>query len=75
MDCFGLLVGAEGESRTPTGEPPLDPEPSVSTNSTTSAFRLKQRSIYLQLYLLASKILKNLSAVGQDALLTQPVPL
>ena len=29
--------GAEGESRTPTGEPPLDPEPSVSTNSTTSA--------------------------------------
>ncbi len=31
------LDGAEGESRTPTGKPPLDPEPSVSTNSTTSA--------------------------------------
>ena len=29
--------GAEGETRTPTGEPPLDPEPSVSANSTTSA--------------------------------------
>ncbi len=29
--------GAEGETRTPTGEPPLDPEPSASTNSATSA--------------------------------------
>ncbi len=36
--CFPLIAnGAEGETRTPTGEPPLDPEPSVSTNSTTSA--------------------------------------
>ncbi len=32
-----ILFGAEGETRTPTGLRPLDPEPSVSTNSTTSA--------------------------------------
>jgi hypothetical protein len=32
-----LSLGAEGESRTPTPLPELDPEPSVSTNSTTSA--------------------------------------
>ena len=32
-----LSIGAEGESRTPTPLPELDPEPSVSTNSTTSA--------------------------------------
>ena len=31
------LAGAEGETRTPTGEPRLDPEPSASTNSATSA--------------------------------------
>ena len=29
--------GAEGETRTRTGLLPLDPEPSVSTSSTTSA--------------------------------------
>ena len=32
-----LSDGAEGETRTPMKEPSLDPEPSVSTNSTTSA--------------------------------------
>ncbi len=32
-----IFSGAEGESRTPTRLPSLDPEPSVSTNSTTSA--------------------------------------
>ena len=26
MDYFGLLVGAEGETRTPMKEPSLDPE-------------------------------------------------
>ena len=31
------IDGAEGEIRTRTGLPPLDPEPSVSTSSTTSA--------------------------------------
>ena len=31
--------GAEGETRTPMKEPSLDPEPSVSTNSTTSAWK------------------------------------
>ena len=35
MDYFGLLVGAEGETRTPMKEPSLDPEsdskvPSIS---------------------------------------------
>ena len=38
-----LPLGAEGESRTPTPLPELDPEPSVSTNSTTSA---QQKFIY-----------------------------
>ena len=42
MDYFGLFDGAEGESRTPTPLPELDPEPSVSTNSTTSA----RKSVY-----------------------------
>ena len=36
LECFSMH-GAEGGTRTPTGEPPLDPEPSVSANSTTSA--------------------------------------
>ena len=36
---YGLFFsfGAEGETRTPMPLPALDPEPSVSTNSTTSA--------------------------------------
>ena len=32
--------GAEEKTRTSTGEPPLDPEPSASTNSATSATRM-----------------------------------
>lgn len=36
-------LGAEGETRTPTPLPELDPEPSVSTNSTTSAREIKYR--------------------------------
>ena len=35
----GNLSGAEGESRTPTSIRPLDPEPSASTSSATSARR------------------------------------
>jgi hypothetical protein len=31
--------GAEGGTRTPTGIHPLDPEPSASTSSATSAFK------------------------------------
>ncbi len=31
------FVGAEGGTRTPTGIHPLDPEPSASTSSATSA--------------------------------------
>lgn len=38
VDLIYKKPGAEGGTRTPTGSPPLDPEPSVSTNSTTSAF-------------------------------------
>lgn len=38
-----LSIGAEGESRTPTPLPELDPEPSVSTNSTTSARKFVYR--------------------------------
>ncbi len=32
-----IFDGAEGETRTRTGKPPLDPEPSASTSSATSA--------------------------------------
>ncbi len=32
-----MSSGAEGETRTPTEQPPLDPEPSASTSSATSA--------------------------------------
>jgi hypothetical protein len=32
-----IWLGAEGETRTPTGQPQLDPEPSASTSSATSA--------------------------------------
>jgi hypothetical protein len=35
------IDGAEGETRTPTEKPPLDPEPSASTNSATSAFKMR----------------------------------
>ena len=34
-----IIFGAEGETRTPTSIQTLDPEPSVSTNSTTRAKR------------------------------------
>ena len=43
VDSYNILkrlennYGAEGETRTRTGLLPLDPEPSVSTSSTTSA--------------------------------------
>ena len=33
-----ILTGAEEKTRTSTGKPPLDPEPSASTSSATSAF-------------------------------------
>ncbi len=36
--CF--YYGAEGETRTPTGKPRLDPEPSASTSSATSASKI-----------------------------------
>ncbi len=34
-----ILFGAEGGTRTPTGIHPLDPEPSASTSSATSAWK------------------------------------
>ena len=40
----GTKYGAEGESRTPTSVRPLDPEPSASTNSATSARRKEYAS-------------------------------
>ena len=36
-ETYRFNCGAEGETRTPTGKPLLDPEPSASTNSATSA--------------------------------------
>ena len=51
---FRVLDGAEGETRTPTPLRELDPEPSVSTNSTTSA----RESFYLNRYALASFFFK-----------------
>ena len=46
--CFSY--GAEGETRTPTGEPQLDPEPSASTNSATSArFRFEFKRVDFKL--------------------------
>ncbi len=47
--CF--YYGAEGETRTPTGKPRLDPEPSASTNSTTSA----KEEIYIDDFILLGK--------------------
>ena len=37
MERLEKIDGAEGETRTRMGLLPLDPEPSVSTSSTTSA--------------------------------------
>ena len=37
QNCKFNQDGAEGETRTPTEKPPLDPEPSASTSSATSA--------------------------------------
>ncbi len=34
---FIFMMSAEGETRTPTKKPSQDPEPCVSTSSTTSA--------------------------------------
>jgi hypothetical protein len=42
-------VGAEGGTRTPTGIHPLDPEPSASTSSATSADRKAEKGLILQL--------------------------
>ncbi len=50
-----LSSGAEGETRTPTEEPRLDPEPSVSTNSTTSA----RKDFYRKAFFLASLFSKK----------------
>ena len=36
-----IICGAEGETRTPTRKPGLDPEPSASTSSATSALSSK----------------------------------
>ena len=52
MESFNLLKrlektdGAEGETRTRMGLLPLDPEPSVSTSSTTSALEKQEEKWY-----------------------------
>ena len=38
-----ISFGAEGETRTPTDIHPLDPEPSASTSSATSALRKAEK--------------------------------
>ena len=37
LETLSVIVGAEGEIRTPTPVRALDPEPSASTSSATSA--------------------------------------
>ena len=56
-DFCGLSTGAEGETRTPTPLRELDPEPSVSTNSTTSARKrpYRKRRCPASLFLLSCK--------------------
>ena len=44
------FTGAEGETRTPTKIHSLDPEPSASTNSATSAFLRKKIDLILRLF-------------------------
>ena len=41
-----FLYGADGESRTPTGLPPLTPEASASANSATSALGVLATILY-----------------------------
>ncbi len=43
-----LMFGAEAGTRTPTGILPLDPEPSASTNSATSAYLYTKNYIEIQ---------------------------
>ena len=49
----GIKNGAEGGNRTPTSERSLDPEPSASTSSATSA---KIINMILEQYLLSSEM-------------------
>jgi hypothetical protein len=42
-----IIDGAEGGTRTPMGLLPLDPEPSVSANSTTSALAKDRKGCYM----------------------------
>ena len=46
--CAGYEDGAEGGTRTPMGLLPLDPEPSVSANSTTSALAKDRQGCYMR---------------------------
>ena len=54
MESYNQLIrlakidGAEGGTRTPMGLLPLDPEPSVSANSTTSALAKDRQECYMR---------------------------
>jgi len=58
-----FYCGAEGETRTPTRIHSLDPEPSASTNSATSAYKtcimkkiaLKRKLFYINCFLILSR--------------------
>ncbi len=52
MKRLEKVSGAEGETRTRTGLLPLDPEPSVSTSSTTSALEKQEEKWYECTFLL-----------------------
>ena len=56
LRLFRLKYGAEEKTRTSTEKPPLDPEPSVSTNSTTSA---RRETVYKNRLRIASFFLKK----------------
>ena len=47
MKRLEKIDGAEGETRTRMGLLPLDPEPSVSTSSTTSALEKLEEKWYV----------------------------
>ena len=55
--ALDILIGAEEKTRTSTRIPPLDPEPSASTNSATSATRLNMlpARVFVKTFLLVTE--------------------
>ncbi len=59
-DSHDFNMSAEGETRTPTEDPPLDPEPSASTSSATSAqknFQFEIVDLMLKMFYIYSFII------------------